>query len=43
MYVEIKQPEKGVLELEKARKLYPEDPQLLATLVDFYFQTNQYL
>ncbi len=41
MYIEIKQAEKGVAEVEKALKLFPDDPQLLSTLVDYYFQSKQ--
>ena len=43
LYVQIKQPEKGIQEIEAARKVFPEDPQLLATLVDYYFQTGKEL
>jgi tetratricopeptide (TPR) repeat protein len=41
--VEIKQPEKGIQEIEAARKKFPDDPQLIATLVDYYFQTGKEL
>ena len=43
LYVQIKQPEKGIQEIEAARKVFPDDPQLLATLVDYYFQTGKEL
>lgn len=43
LYVQIKQPEKGIQEIEAARKIFPDDPQLLATLVDYYFQTGKEL
>jgi len=41
LYVEAKQVEKGINEIQKALKVYPEEPQLLGTLVDYYFQTKQ--
>jgi len=41
LYVQIKQPEKGIQEIEAARKIFPDDPSLLATLVDYYFQTGK--
>ncbi len=41
LYVQQKQPEKGVLEIEKARKSHPEDPQLIGVLVDYFFRTKQ--
>jgi tetratricopeptide (TPR) repeat protein len=31
----------GIQEIEAMRKQFPEDPNLLATLVDYYFQTGQ--
>lgn len=43
LYVQIKQPEKGIQEIEAARKVFPDDPQLLATLVDYYFQSGKEL
>ena len=43
LYIQIKQPEKGIQEIEAARKVFPDDPQLLATLVDYYFQTGKEL
>jgi tetratricopeptide (TPR) repeat protein len=41
LFVSSGQVEKGVLELEKALKIYPEDPQLLGTLVDYFLKTKQ--
>lgn len=41
LYVQLKQDEKGIAELEKARKLYPDEINLIGTLVDYYFQTRQ--
>lgn len=41
LYVEMKKPEKGIEEINKARKVHPEDPQLIGILVDYYFQTRQ--
>ncbi|MBI1836396.1 MAG: tetratricopeptide repeat protein [Flavobacteriia bacterium] len=41
LYVQIKKAEKGIEEINKARKLYPDHPQLIAILVDYYFQTKQ--
>lgn len=41
LYVEIKQPEKGILEIEKARKAYPNEPNLIATLIDYYFEIGK--
>jgi tetratricopeptide (TPR) repeat protein len=41
LYIELKKPEKGVEEILKARKIHPEDAQLIGVLVDYYFQTKQ--
>lgn len=41
LYLESKQAEKGIAEIQKALKLFPEDPALLGVLVDYYFQTKQ--
>ena len=41
LYQQIKQPQKGLAEVEKARKTYPDDPQLLSTLVDYYLNSGQ--
>lgn len=37
----IKKTEEGIAEIQKARKLFPSHPQLLAILIDHYFQTKQ--
>lgn len=41
LYRSIKQDEKGINELNEARKTYPDDLSLIGTLVDYYFSTNQ--
>ena len=41
LYLEIKQDEKGIQEIEAARKVFPDDSQLIATLVDYYFQKGK--
>lgn len=41
LYVKNKQGDKGVEEINKARKEFPDDSQLIGTLVDYYFQTKQ--
>lgn len=41
LYVQLKQEEKGIAELEKARKMYPDEIGIIGTLVDYYFQTRQ--
>jgi tetratricopeptide (TPR) repeat protein len=41
LYLESKQVERGIAEIQKALKLFPEDPALLGVLVDYYFQTKQ--
>lgn len=41
LYRSIKQDEKGIKELNEARKTYPDDLSLIGTLVDYYFSTNQ--
>jgi tetratricopeptide (TPR) repeat protein len=41
LYIQLKQEEKAVQEITKARKMHPNDGQLLGTLVDYYFQTGQ--
>jgi tetratricopeptide (TPR) repeat protein len=40
LYVQMKQDEKGLNELEKARKLYPDEISILGTYIDYYFQHN---
>ena len=41
LYVQLKQPEKGIAEINKARLIFPKDTQLLGVLIDYYFQSNQ--
>ncbi len=41
LYIQLKQPEKGINEIQEARKLYPNEISLIGTLVDYYFNTNQ--
>ena len=41
LYVQNKQLEKGIAEIEKAQKIYPDDKQLIATMVDYYLQTGK--
>lgn len=41
LLVALKKPEKGVEEINKAIKLFPDEPVLIGTLVDYYFQTRQ--
>lgn len=41
LYRQIKQDEKGVNEIKKALAEYPSHPQLLANLVDYYFEKKQ--
>jgi len=41
LYIQLKQEEKAVNEINKARAMFPNDGQLLGTLVDYYFQTGQ--
>jgi tetratricopeptide (TPR) repeat protein len=41
LYVDAKQVEKGITEIQKALKVYPDESQLMGTLVDYYFQTKQ--
>lgn len=38
LYRSLKQDEKAVNELTKARKLYPDEPSIIGTLVDYYFE-----
>ncbi|MBP6090083.1 MAG: tetratricopeptide repeat protein [Crocinitomicaceae bacterium] len=40
LYIQAKQTDKALNELLSARKKSPNDPQLLGTLVEFYFQTG---
>lgn len=41
LYRQIKQDEKGISEITNTLKLFPKDVQLLANLVDYYFEKNQ--
>lgn len=41
LYRQIKQDEKGIAEINKALKENPKNVQLLANLVDYYFEKNQ--
>jgi tetratricopeptide (TPR) repeat protein len=41
LYQQINQTEKGLAEIAKARLQYPEDPQLLSGLVDYYLTNKQ--
>jgi tetratricopeptide (TPR) repeat protein len=41
LYRQIKNDKKAIEEIEKARKVHPEDAQLLSTLVDYYYSTKQ--
>lgn len=41
LYVQMKQDEKGLNELEKARKVYPDEISILGTYIDYYFQHNE--
>lgn len=41
LFLLLKQPEKGIQEIEAARKLFPDELALIGTLVDYYFETRQ--
>jgi tetratricopeptide (TPR) repeat protein len=41
LYLQLKQEEKALNEILEARKVFPMDPQLIATLVDHYFQRGK--
>jgi len=41
LYLLLKQPEKGIQEIEAARKEFPEELSLIGTMVDYYFETRQ--
>ncbi len=41
LYMQLKQPEKAINEIQEARKMYPNDISLIGTLVDYYFNNNQ--
>ncbi len=41
LYVSLKQDEKGIAEIQKAREVYPDDLSLIGTLVDYYFSKRE--
>ncbi|MCH2229782.1 MAG: tetratricopeptide repeat protein [Crocinitomicaceae bacterium] len=41
LLMEAKSAEKAIAELDAAKAVYPKDPQLIATYVDHYFNTNE--
>lgn len=41
LYQSLKQDEKGIAEIQKARKQYPDDLSLIGVLVDYYFSRNE--
>tara|TARA_R110000737_G_scaffold342281_1_gene366986 strand:+ start:22440 stop:24161 length:1722 start_codon:yes stop_codon:yes gene_type:complete len=41
LYRQLKDDKKALQEIENARKVHPEDAQLLSTLVDYYYSTKQ--
>lgn len=41
LYSQLKQPEKALNELTKARRLYPDDPGILGNLIDYYFKQHE--
>ena len=41
LLMEAKSPTKALAELDAAKKVYPSDPQLIATYVDHYFKSNE--
>lgn len=41
LYVSLKQEEKGLAEIHKAREVYPDDLSLIGTLVDYYFSKRE--
>ncbi|MNJ88839.1 cellulose synthase subunit BcsC [compost metagenome] len=41
LYLSLKQDEKGVQEIQKAREVYPDDLSLIGTLVDYYFSRRE--
>jgi tetratricopeptide (TPR) repeat protein len=41
LYLSLKQDEKGIRELQKAREVYPDDLGLIGTLVDYYFSKKE--
>lgn len=41
LYLKLKKDQLAIKEIEKARELFPTDPQLLGVLIDYYFQHDQ--
>lgn len=41
LYLSLKQDEKGLSEIQKAREVYPDDLSLIGTLVDYYFSKRE--
>jgi tetratricopeptide (TPR) repeat protein len=41
LYLSLKEPGKAIAEIEKARKVHPDDLSLIGTLVDYYFQQHE--
>lgn len=41
LYTQLKQQEKALNELTKARRLYPDDPGILGNLIDYYFKQRE--
>jgi tetratricopeptide (TPR) repeat protein len=41
LYIQLKQEDKALAEINEARKTFPQDAQLIATLVDHYFQRGK--
>ncbi|MDR0801591.1 tetratricopeptide repeat protein [Fluviicola sp.] len=41
LYLSLKQDEKGLSEIQKAREVYPDDLSLIGTLVDYYFSKHE--
>lgn len=41
LYLSLKQDEKGIQEIQKAREVFPDDLSLIGTLVDYYFSKRE--
>jgi len=41
LYLKLKKDQLALKEIEKAREIFPTDPQLLGVLIDYYFQHDQ--
>jgi tetratricopeptide (TPR) repeat protein len=41
LYRSLKEDEKGIAEIQKARKVYPDELSLIGVLVDYYFSKNE--